>query len=45
MIALLEKGVERDVIDTSGESMMERAREAAHMRVFRLLEGYNKEGR
>lgn len=45
VIALLEKGVERDVIDTSGESMMERARRRAHMRVFRLLEGSNKEGR
>jgi len=44
VIALLEKGVERDVVDIEEKSMTEKARRRAHMRVFRLLEGYN-EGR
>lgn len=41
-VALLDKGVERDIVDSKGQGMAERARRRAHMRVFRLLEGYNK---
>lgn len=48
-IALLEKGVERDIMDSKGEGIAERARERArkraHMRGFRILAGYDKEGR
>jgi len=45
VMALLEKGVERDVVHIDGKGIAEMAKEGAHMRVFRLLERYNKEGR
>ena len=40
VVALLEKGVDKDIIDDGGNSLMWTAKRRAHMKVYRLLEGY-----
>ena len=43
VMLLLGKGVEIDLVDVKGVTMAESAKRRAHMKIYRLLQGYKKE--